>query len=82
MKRLYKHQHFILYILNRGYLLLIFLIISNFSMSQFDKDIIVGAERLNIYLEDLKNKKIGLVANQTSMIKNEHLLDVLLIQLV
>ena len=78
MKRLYKHQHFILYILNRGYLLLIFLIISNFSISQFDKDIVVGAERLNIYLEDLKNKKIGLVANQTSVIKSEHLVDVLL----
>ena len=40
--------------------------------------IIVGAERLDQYLEIIKSKNIGLVANQTSRIKNDHLVDVLL----
>jgi len=42
------------------------------------KSIIVGAERTNSYLDLLKNKKIGIVANHTSMIKNTHLVDSLI----
>lgn len=44
-----------------------------------EKSIVVGANRLNIYLPLLKNKRIGVVANQTSVLFNEnsytHLVD-------
>ncbi len=40
--------------------------------------IVVGAERTDSYLTYLKNKKIGIVGNQTSMIKDTHLVDSLL----
>lgn len=42
------------------------------------KNIIVGAERTDVYFPWLKNKRIGVVANQTSMIKNTHLVDSLI----
>jgi len=41
-------------------------------------EIIPGANRLEEYLPLLKGKRIGLMGNQTSMIGNEHLVDVLL----
>ena len=37
--------------------------------------LVLGAERTNIYLPLLKNKKIAVVGNQTSMIANTHLVD-------
>lgn len=40
--------------------------------------IIVGAEQSELYLNLLKNKRIGLVVNPSSMVKNEHLVDFLL----
>ena len=40
--------------------------------------LVLGAERTNIYLLLLKNKKIAIVGNQTSMIANTHLVDSLL----
>jgi len=40
--------------------------------------IVVGAERTNSYLTYLKDKKIAVVGNQTSVIKNTHLVDSLL----
>ncbi|HIG32698.1 MAG TPA: DUF1343 domain-containing protein [Flavobacteriales bacterium] len=40
--------------------------------------IVVGAERTDSYLTYLKDKKVGIVGNQTSMIKNTHLVDSLL----
>ncbi|HEV2830486.1 MAG TPA: exo-beta-N-acetylmuramidase NamZ domain-containing protein, partial [Hanamia sp.] len=39
--------------------------------------IIPGAERMEQYLPLLKGKKIGLFANQTSMVKNTFLVDTL-----
>jgi len=41
-------------------------------------DILVGAERTDQYFPLLKGKNIAIVANQTSMIKNTHLVDSLL----
>jgi len=38
----------------------------------------VGAEQIDQYLPQLKEKKIALVVNQTSMVFDEHLVDVLL----
>ena len=42
------------------------------------QNLVLGAERTNIYLQLLKNKKIAIVGNQTSMIANTHLVDSLL----
>ncbi len=38
----------------------------------------VGAERLDMYLALLKNKRVGLVVNHTAMVKQTHLVDTLL----
>ena len=40
--------------------------------------IVVGAEKTSHYLNELKGKKVGIVANHTSMIKGTHLVDSLL----
>jgi uncharacterized protein YbbC (DUF1343 family) len=42
------------------------------------EDVIMGAERFSEYIPLLKNKKIGVVANQTSMVNDVHLVDFLL----
>ncbi|MBQ8222644.1 MAG: DUF1343 domain-containing protein [Bacteroidales bacterium] len=42
------------------------------------EDAIVGASRLELYLSDLQNKNVGVVANQTSIFNNTHLIDTLL----
>ena len=39
--------------------------------------ILAGAERIDTYLPLLKNKKVGLFANQTSIVGNTHLVDTL-----
>jgi uncharacterized protein YbbC (DUF1343 family) len=43
-----------------------------------EEKIIPGAEQPEIYLEQLKGKRVGLVVNQSSMVKNKHLVDFLL----
>lgn len=40
-----------------------------------EKEIIVGAEQVSKYLPLIKNKTVAVVANQTSLIKNTHLVD-------
>jgi len=40
--------------------------------------IVPGAERMNVYLPMLKGKAVAVFANQTSMVKNTHLVDTLL----
>ena len=42
------------------------------------KTLVLAAERTDTYLPLLKNKKVGVVGNQTSMIANTHLVDSLL----
>ena len=77
MDTTYKHQHFKEYFALSKCFLLVFLF-SFLSFTSQNKEIIVGAERTFLYLEKLKGRRIGLVANQTSNIRNEHLVDVLL----
>ena len=48
------------------------------AFAQADKQVVVGAEQLYEYLPLLKNKRVVLVANQTSTIGNVHLADTLL----
>ena len=73
----YKHQHFQEYfILTKSLLLLFFL--NYFNATCQSESIIVGAERTSLYFQKLKDKRVGFVANQTSKIKNDHLVDILL----
>src|SRR6188768_1355689 len=55
------------------------IVISQTSLKQFNPQdkIIPGAERINVYLPFLKGKKVGIFANQTSMVGNTHLVDTL-----
>jgi uncharacterized protein YbbC (DUF1343 family) len=39
--------------------------------------ILAGAERINVYLPMIKGRKVGVFANQTSMVGNTHLVDTL-----
>jgi len=41
-------------------------------------DVITGADRMPVYLPMLKGKKVAVFANQTSVVKNTHLVDTLL----
>ena len=41
-------------------------------------EVITGAERMNVYLPMLKGKAVAVFANQTSMVKNTHLVDTLI----
>jgi uncharacterized protein YbbC (DUF1343 family) len=44
----------------------------------FSDSIVTGAAQTNIYLPLLKNKKVAVVANQTSLVNNIHLVDILI----
>ena len=52
------------------------LVLLSFSINA--QNIVLGAERTDTYLPLLKNKKIGIIGNQTSMIDTTHLVDSLL----
>ncbi len=49
----------------------------SFTIEPNPKTLQVGAARMNLFLNDLKNKKIALVVNQTSTIGTTHLADTL-----
>ncbi len=70
----YKHGHFI----HHKKLCLLILVLYSFTFIGQQNRIVTGAERLGEYLPLLKNKNIALVANQTSLVKTDHLVDVLL----
>jgi uncharacterized protein YbbC (DUF1343 family) len=57
--------------------LILFVLILGFTLIS-KAQITVGAEKMNEYLPLLKNKKVALVVNQTSMVKGCHLVDTLL----
>lgn len=42
------------------------------------KQVIVGAEQPDRYIDQLLGKRVGVIVNQTSMVKNKHLVDYLL----
>lgn len=50
---------------------------SEYSISITDP-IIPAAERLRLYIPNLKNKKVGVVVNQTSIVNSVHLVDTLI----
>ena len=51
---------------------------SGISGKSVTKPINPGAERMGLYLDSLKGKRIAVVANQTSLIKGVHLVDTLI----
>lgn len=60
-------------------ILLIIMLLSGCSQNLLMKNegIIVGAQRLDLYLPLLKGKKVALVVNQTSRVNSQHLVDYL-----
>lgn len=54
------------------------MVIIQANAQEFSKHVVCGAERLNTYLPLLKQKKVALLVNQTSLIKSTHLVDTLL----
>ncbi len=56
---------------------LLFLLVMPFTSFAQNEKVITGAEQTDIYLPLLATKKVAVFANQTSMIGNEHLVDVL-----
>lgn len=66
-------------------LLLLLVILPTFGSAQLvnkttrqNDEVVVGAERIDAYLGKISNKKIAIVANQTSIVKGVHLVDTLL----
>ena len=59
-------------------LLIICCLLSGISTAKQFPPILVGAERFEQYKPIIKNKRLGLVVNQTSMVKEQHLVDFLL----
>ncbi len=46
--------------------------------NSLSQELILGAERVSEYVDMLRGKRVGVVANQTSVVKNVHLVDTLL----
>ena len=61
---------------------LLFILVFQFSNSVFSQEIIQGAERVDYYFNKLNDKKIAIIANNTSVIKTSkgstHLIDTLI----
>jgi len=65
----------------RYYLFALLLLLNSFSYSctqERERNVICGAENTRDYLSLLEGKNVALVANQSSMIKSEHLVDFLI----
>ena len=58
--------------------LFIFLLVLSLSASGQDNPVIVGAARTSLYIPDCINKRIAVVANQTSVVDSVHIVDLLL----
>ncbi len=59
--------------------ILILAIIISISLTTYaQQKITTGAERLNVYLPLLEGKKVGVMVNQTAIVGDQHLVDVLL----
>ncbi|HEU4471278.1 MAG TPA: DUF1343 domain-containing protein [Flavisolibacter sp.] len=60
---------------------ILIIVLACFGLSSFAQQaggpIIPGAERMPVYLPLLKGKRVGIFANQTSMVGNNHLVDTL-----
>ena len=41
------------------------------------QELVIGAEKINEIINSINNKNVAIVANQTSVVKNTHLVDTL-----
>ncbi len=57
---------------------LAFPIAANAQLNRQEKKVITGADRVEVYLPFLKEKRVGVFANHTSMVAKTHLVDTLL----
>jgi uncharacterized protein YbbC (DUF1343 family) len=73
----FKYKAFIMY-LSKGKIMLLIVIFTSFFCSLKSQTIFPGANDIQKYKPELWAKKIAIVANQTSMVGNIHLLDTLL----
>ena len=58
--------------------LLLFSVSCSSTMDDYNSNIKVGAQRMDLYLPLLKNKNVALVVNHTSVVNGKHLIDTLL----
>lgn len=63
-------------------MLVLILLMSGCATKIEEANIVVGAQRFEVYLPALKGKKVGLVVNQTSKVNDLHLVDFLLLNKV
>ena len=83
MLLIYKRKYIKLYIyrtLLSASLIIVYILfsINYYNAQTHSLDIKVGASQTDVYLSLIKNKKVAIVGNQTSMIGNTHLVDSLL----
>ena len=61
---------------------LLFIVVFQFNYSIFSQEILQGAERVSYYSNKLNNKKVAIIANNTSVIKTKngrtHIIDTLI----
>lgn len=62
---------------SKNFLLILFLVTSVFANAQTSDSVITGAEQVTEYVPLIAKKRIGVVANQTSLVGKTHLVDVL-----
>jgi len=60
--------------------LILFFLLTQFSFAQDSTQIIPGAYRMNVYVPLLKGKRVGVFANQTSVVGKTNLIVTLLQQ--
>ena len=58
--------------------LLILLFTSHLVFSQQNREIKVGSEKMNEYLDKISNKSVGLLVNHSSTVRSTHLIDTLI----
>lgn len=58
--------------------LMVLVLLISCKINANDGNLLVGAERMDEYVQDLKSKRVGLVVNHTSLVHKTHLLDTLL----
>ncbi len=67
---------------NSKFIFLLFFLLnflnSNATNKENKSQMLVGAERFEVYLDSLKDKKVGLIINHTSLVNNRLLVDTLL----
>ena len=57
--------------------LLFMMLASGFACDK-EKIVVAGAGRFDLYLDEIKGKNVGILANHTSLVDNKHLVDTLL----